>query len=257
MKHSTVNTLRIATPDGIVFELPLAGPAVRGAALFIDYMIVVVILNIVQSLLLPLVAVLPDIGTGVRIFVAFGIQLLYATTLEWCWGGRTIGKRIFQLRVVDDRGLRLRPGQIILRNLMRSIDMLPAFYLVGGICCYLNRRCQRLGDLASGTVVVRTVAPLQPPTDLLAANRYNSLRNHPHLEARLRQLSSPQEVSLVIDALRRRETLEPDARIEVYARLADHFRGKIEFPEECVVGLTDEQYLRNVVDTICRQRGKR
>jgi hypothetical protein len=49
--------------------------------------------------------------------------------------------------------------------------------------------------------------------------------------------------------------LEPSARLRVYAALADHFRGLARFPAETTAGLSDEQYLRNVVETVFRRRG--
>lgn len=247
------NTLRISTPDGVVFDLPLAGPVVRGAALFVDTLVILTLLNVLSTLLTPVAMYLPDIGSGMMVLLFFAVQLFYFMTLEWLWGGKTLGKRMFQLRVVDDRGLHLRPSQVVLRNLMRAVDSLPAFYLVAGVTAFFNRRSQRLGDLAAGTAVVRTPAPVEDPDDLLSSTRFNSFRNHPHLEARLRQLTEPHEVMLVIDALRRRESLDPAARVDVYAQIASHFRGKLRFPEESVESLTDEQYLRNVVDTICRR----
>ena len=84
------------------------------------------------------------------------LSLIYAVVSEWVWRGQTVGKRLMGLRVVDARGLRLEPSQVIVRNLMRLLDALPALYLVGGIACVFSRHRQRLGDLAAGTVVVRT-----------------------------------------------------------------------------------------------------
>ena len=43
---------------------------------------------------------------------------------------------------------------------------------------------------------------------------------------------------------------------ELYQRLAAHFREVVEFPEEVTLGMTDEQYLRNVVDSLFRKRKK-
>ena len=253
MTRDHSNTLRISTPDGVVFGLTLAGPVVRGAAVFVDYLVILVFYNILSIAIMPVIAVMPDVGQGMMILILFVVKLLYSMTLEWFWGGKTLGKKLFRLRVVDDRGLHLRPSQVVLRNLMRSIDAMPAFYLVGGITAFFNRRNQRLGDLASGTLVVRVPVPPEIPEDLLKGNRYNSFTSHPHLEARLRQLSSPHEIMVAINALRRRETLSPEARIEVYGSIADYFREKISFPDEAVEGITDEQYLRNVVDTLCRK----
>jgi hypothetical protein len=41
------------------------------------------------------------------------------------------------------------------RNLVRFVDQLPGFYVVGVIAMFATPRHQRLGDLAAGTLVVR------------------------------------------------------------------------------------------------------
>src|SRR5262249_58768067 len=62
---------------------------------------------------------------------------------EWYWRGQTVGKRMLRLRVVDRQGLRLQPSQIITRNLLRFVDGLPAFYMLGGLTSLLNRQIGR------------------------------------------------------------------------------------------------------------------
>jgi len=64
------------------------------------------------------------------------------------------------------------------------------------------------------------------------------------------EATSPEEANIVFEALNRRDELDSDARLRVYRELADHFRAKTQFPNEAVVGLSDEQYLRNTVDTL-------
>jgi hypothetical protein len=54
--------------------------------------------------------------------------------------------------------------------------------------------------------------------------------------------------------LLRRAEFDPLARVELFSGLAAHFRAMIEFPPEATDGITDEQYLRNVVDVIYRTR---
>src|SRR5881296_3270092 len=78
------------------------------------------------------------------LIISFG----YGIFFEWAWRGQTIGKRLLRLRVVDAEGVRLQFDQIVTRNLLRFVDMLPALYFVGGVSCWLNRKCQRLGDVA-------------------------------------------------------------------------------------------------------------
>ena len=52
--------------------------------------------------------------------------------------------------------------EALARNLLRVIDMLPSFYLVGVIAMLCNREQKRLGDLVAGTIVVRERSDEQP-----------------------------------------------------------------------------------------------
>jgi hypothetical protein len=67
---------------------------------------------------------------------------------------------------------------------LRVIDVFPAFYAVGGVCCVLSPKYQRLGDIAANTVVIYTASEKIPDLELLFTGSYNSLRNHAHLAAR-------------------------------------------------------------------------
>jgi hypothetical protein len=132
--------------------------------------------------------------------------------------------------------------------------MLPLLYFVGGVTCWLSRKSQRLGDIAANTVVIRISAVAEPDLGQLAAGKFNSLRQHAHLAARLRQRVSPSEAALALQALIRRDEFEPAERVDLFAQLATHFRTKVEFPSEALDGVADEQYVRNVVDVIYRPR---
>jgi hypothetical protein len=96
---------------------------------------------------------------------------------------------------------------------------------------------------------------VEPDLDQLLAGKFNSLRQHPHLEARLRQQVTPEEARLVLQALVRRDRFEPAARVALFADLAEHFKSIVAFPPEVVEALPDEQYIRNVVDILFRPRG--
>jgi uncharacterized RDD family membrane protein YckC len=247
-------TLEIRTPEGVVFALPLAGPISRSLALVMDLLVVMAITWAVSILMVLWAIVSPGWAGAMQALVFFTVQAMYPMALEWLWRGQTVGKRVMKLRVVDDRGLGLRPGQVVIRNLLRAVDSLPLFYMIGGICMVFSRHCQRLGDLAAGTVVVRTQPVRSPRLEGLLAGQYNSFRQHPLLEARLRQKTSPEEAGLALSALLRRDALEPVHRLRVFGELAAHYREMAPFPPEATEGLTDEQYLRNVVETLFRRR---
>jgi hypothetical protein len=189
---------------------------------------------------------------AIALLLQFVVMMGYSIYCEWFWRGQTFGKRALRLRVVDAQGLRLKFSQVVIRNLLRFVDMLPMLYLVGGVACLVSRRAQRLGDFAANTIVIRLPRLTEPNLDQLMAGKYNSLRDHPHLEARLRQRVSATEAGLALQALLRRELLDPRARVELFAAIAEHFRAKVAFPPEVTEGITDEQYVRNIVDSLYR-----
>jgi len=154
------------------------------------------------------------------------------------------------MRVMDVEGLRLQFSQVAIRNILRAVDALPGFYLLGGLACCLNSKCQRLGDIAANTIVVRFPKLAQPEFEDLLGNKYNSLRAYPHLEARLRQEITPEEAALSLEALRRAPALEPEASLQLFNDLASHFKKRVEFPPEATDFVSPEQYVRNVVDVI-------
>jgi uncharacterized RDD family membrane protein YckC len=69
----------------------------------------------------------------------------------------TIGKRLLGLLVVDSVGQPISLRAAVLRNLLRFIDALPCFYLLGGVIMFLMPQRQRIGDLAAQTLVVRRI----------------------------------------------------------------------------------------------------
>jgi len=248
------NQFLIRTPEGISFAQTLAGPMSRCLAWGIDCAIIIGLSWATGMVVGFFGLISPDFAQALAVLAYFVISIGYGILLEWIWRGQTMGKRVLRLRVVDAEGLRLQINQVVIRNLLRFVDMLPAFYLVGGVVSLLNRRYQRLGDIAANTVVVRAPKLTEPDLDQLLAGKYNSLREHPHLEARLRQRVSPAEAAVAMRALLRREGLDPRARVELFGELAGHFRAIVTFPPEAVEGMPDEQYVRNVVDVLYRAR---
>ncbi len=254
MNAARASTLTIRTPEGVEFAQQLASPVTRFLAWAIDMACISATMTILGTALHLLAVFDLDFSRAVLVLAYFAVQIGYGLFCEWLWRGQTVGKRLLRLRVVDAYGLRLQFSQILIRNLLRFVDMLPAFYLVGGLATLINSRTQRLGDLAANTVVIRSPQLVQPDLEQVLAGKFNSLRSHPHLEARLRQKVSPMEASLALQAILRRDEFDPRARADLFARLAEHFRSLVEFPPDSVEHITDEQYLRNVVDTVFRSR---
>jgi uncharacterized RDD family membrane protein YckC len=249
-----INTLTIRTPEGIEFSLLLAGPITRFLAWSVDLLVILAISKLL-NVVLSLVGILSrDLAMAANILGYFVVSIGYGICLEWYWHGQTLGKRLMRLRVTDVQGLQLQFSQVVIRNLLRFVDSLPALYLVGGAACLINRRAQRLGDFAANTIVVWSPRVDEPNLDQLLGGKYNSFRNHPHLEARLRQHVSPSEAQVALQALIRRDEFEPRARVELFESIVSFFQNIVTFPPEATDGISDEQYIRNIVDALFRPR---
>ncbi len=246
--------LRIRTPEGIVFSQLLAGAPTRFLAWLVDVLCILTLLSVLQEILAIAALLNHNLATAVFLLGYFIISIGYFISFEWLWRGQSPGKRLLRLRVVDAEGLRLQFHQIVTRNLLRFVDALPIFYFLGGVVCWFNGKCQRLGDVAANTIVIRQPRLAEPDLQQLLAGKFNSLRQHPHLAARLRQQVSPAEAAIALQALLRRDEFEVGARVELFAGLARHFAAKTAFPPEAADGITDEQFIRNLVDIVYRPR---
>jgi uncharacterized RDD family membrane protein YckC len=157
-----VFTVRGST--GVDLELSIAGPGSRSYAFVIDWHIrVLLALAWLTAATLALNGGFnwrsPQGSSGVS--VAFWIFLpaaiiyfLYHPILELLMRGQTPGKRKAGVRVVTRDGGIPSAGAILIRNVFRLIDSLPAFYLVGLISSFVSAQRLRIGDMAAGTLLV-------------------------------------------------------------------------------------------------------
>jgi uncharacterized RDD family membrane protein YckC len=161
--------LNIDTPELVSIEMPLAGIGSRFIALLVDYMIWgagLVMLIVLGIALLPALHTFNRISAqwaeAIAIFIVFVVNWGYFTLFEAFWNGRTPGKRVAKIRVIQRSGRSIGLVESMARNLVRYVDQLPFFYAVGVIAMFVTRQHQRLGDLAAGTLVVRDTEPDSP-----------------------------------------------------------------------------------------------
>lgn len=250
MSAAAPYSLTIATPEGVVFSYQLATPVSRCLAWAVDAAAIAGMTYFVSRVVRVFGFLSPDFVTFLGVVLYFVISVGYGIVLEWRWRGQTVGKRLFGLRVIDVHGLRLQFPQIALRNLLRPIDLIPVFYLVGGVAALFTRLGQRLGDLAANTVVAHERYWEAPNLDPIAPAKYNSLLAYPRLAGRLRSLANPEAVGFALRAVAERDTFDSSARLELFADLAVYFRSLARFPEAAVEGLSDEQFVGAVLRVI-------
>jgi uncharacterized RDD family membrane protein YckC len=164
--------LSIETPELVTLEFPLAGIGSRFIAILIDYALQLagfVVLILGAMLFLPSMQKFESAGAkwvvAVMVLIPFLLQWGYFTLFEGLSHGQTPGKRVAKIRVIQQSGRAITIFESLSRNLVRVIDFLPTFYVVGTISIFITKRNQRLGDLVAGTLVVhegqtRDAAPL-------------------------------------------------------------------------------------------------
>ncbi len=154
--------LNIDTPELVAIQMPLAGIGSRFIALLIDTLIWaagLVVLGLVLWAFQPALQAFSSLSYQwtVAIFTLsiFLLNWGYFTLFEAFWHGRTPGKRIARIRVIQRSGRAIGIIESMARNFIRYVDQIPFFYAVGVVAVFATRQHQRLGDLAAGTLVVR------------------------------------------------------------------------------------------------------
>jgi uncharacterized RDD family membrane protein YckC len=154
--------LNIDTPELVDIEMPLAGIGSRFIALLVDYLIWfagLFVLSVLFVIFAQSIKAFSKISeqwaVAIVIFIVFLFNWGYFTLFEAFWNGRTPGKRVAKIRVIQRSGRAIGLFESMARNLVRYVDQIPFFYAVGVIAMFVTRQHQRLGDLAAGTLVVR------------------------------------------------------------------------------------------------------
>lgn len=163
----TDTRIEIVTPENIAFQYRVAGPFRRLPAYLVDLAIRAALV-IALSIGLTMFSMIGQVGFGLGMFLIgyFLLDWFYGGLFETYWNGQTPGKRLMRIRVVSDEGQPITGWQAVLRNFLRAADSMPAVgliegypimlptHLLGLLSTVFTDRCQRLGDLAAGTMVI-------------------------------------------------------------------------------------------------------
>jgi uncharacterized RDD family membrane protein YckC len=173
----------VVTPEGVVVHVRLASASARLGALILDLLILFAALIVLA--ILTFVAG-SNLGRAAGVLALFGLRSFYFSGFELAWNGRTPGKRMTGLRVVNRRGGTLTPAAVIARNLMREVELfLPLSIAISGgagittdpwafaalliwVCVLaalpvFNRDRLRAGDMVAGTWVIIEPKPALLP----------------------------------------------------------------------------------------------
>lgn len=192
--------------DNVQVELPLAGIGSRSMAAAIDHLVLLAL----QLLWLMAATTLASFsiieGNAIPVVMVVGFFLLqwgYFAALEMSTGGKTPGKTILGLRVVSHVGGRASATALLIRNFIRTFDI-----LIGVPLMAVDRRCRRLGDMLAATIVIHEQ---KASDDLVEVRRFP-----PSWGGR--------EVAVVESFLARAHRLEGDKASQMADQLLDWIR---------------------------------
>ena len=244
----------------------MAGVGSRFLAALIDALVL-------AAVLVALVIVTVLAGQNLRGAIAYaaaaiGVLIInvvflgYFIFFEIIWNGQSPGKRAMGLRVVKTSGYPITPITALIRNVIRLVDWLPAFYAVGVITMIANRHARRLGDLVAGTLVIKekryaSLSSLSSARSRPAPSRPGDVQRAAGLPepapladsgAQLDRLTRADE-ALIRDFLNRRHALAPRRRDDLARQIATIVHGHIggDVPLHGEPGLTAERYLEWVL----------
>src|SRR4051812_13961116 len=155
--------LDIKTPEFVSIQFQIAGLGSRSAAFIIDQLLLMVF-NILSVIVLffvldgmskmEFIFIGNSLPIALTIIALFIINWGYFFAFEFFSGGRTIGKKLIGIRVIQENGHSITLLSSFIRNLIRIIDSLPTAYFLGIIMIFFHSKHKRLGDLVAGTIVV-------------------------------------------------------------------------------------------------------
>jgi uncharacterized RDD family membrane protein YckC len=253
---------RLVTPEGLSLVTIVASLTPRQNAVIIDWALQLLLVLICS---LPLIFSKASSLTLVTFyqFTIFFIINFYFIFFELIWQGRTPGKKIYRLKVINRFGGELTTEAVLARNLTRSVEInVPLVLILSNLVnwqAYLSLLCLswltftlvipfvnvnhlRLGDIVAGTIVIETPNPILGKDLTLEEIKESQLMTNRPTSALKPFVFTPEQLSIygnlelsALENILRHEQLyhknlyEPSKGLEVVCRT---IRSKINWPEK-------------------------
>jgi uncharacterized RDD family membrane protein YckC len=269
--------LNIETPEQVDLRFPIAGIGSRFLAILADTILQMIVLFFMFFVFGLIVSAAPHVAgtttmvnTGAKWFVAAAVLFYfllywgYFSLFEAFWNGQTPGKLLLKIRVIKDSGRQITLFESLARNLIRIVDALPSFYLVGVITMLCNREQKRLGDFVAGTIVVHERTEEQPllshSSRTFTASLYPQPLETPQVPAAplvpadgIARLDAG-DLNVIDTFFSRALDLDLDKRAEIAGRIAQRMSAKMQVPLPADVA--PERVLESIAHAMRAQSGR-
>lgn len=213
----------VETPEDILLHYQLAGPSVRMMAYGIDFLIRLGLTGLLGLSLIFLGIALPGVASGIFFIWLFLNGWGYYIISEGFFRGKSLGKHVFGLRVVHELGYPINMRMAVTRNLIRAVDSVP-FYIPALISMFCSKQFQRLGDHASGTIVI-TERKVRLPREPIILEKIERLPSH---EINL-FVPDEQTLAVIADFLSRRVAVRYERGHEISYPLARELASNLKY----------------------------
>jgi uncharacterized RDD family membrane protein YckC len=221
----------VITTEKVPFTYRVAGIGARFLAWLLDALLIALLAFAGLMFCTVLDNYRPGLGQAAFFVWLFLLTWGYFLLFEWLWLGQTPGKRVLGIRVIQERGTRVSFFHSAVRNIIRIVDSLPAFYVLGFAIMMGHPKQRRLGDWAAGTLVVHVDRKAKPIQALHEGGEASPL-SETLPRQRLGQLSRDQKQSL-LDLCLRRDQLRLNDRAQMFHAVADYLRRQLDLmPQE-------------------------
>jgi uncharacterized RDD family membrane protein YckC len=143
-----MDTLNIGTSQNIEIEQSIASIGERIVATLLDTLFILVYFILIISIYSG--------SQSKALLTILTIPVsLYSLASELAMNGQSWGKKIMKIKVVKNDGTSTTFSSYFLRWILRLVEVVIFFGSLAMITIILNRKGQRLGDIAANTTVIR------------------------------------------------------------------------------------------------------
>jgi uncharacterized RDD family membrane protein YckC len=218
----TIRThIDIPTAQNVIISYPLANFGERLLAMGIDLFIYCVVLSLLLAGSFLLAAKL-DVEWLYLVLqlMPFWLIPFYFGLQEMFSRGGTIGKRAMGIQVMKVDGSQAKWSEIWIRSLCLLPDFFFSFGTVGAILLNTIPRRQRLGDMAAGTIVVKSTTDQILLRDLLSIQTTN---NYTPMYPQVRNLTE-KDMVFIKQVITRADSNRNAAHTDVVVELSERLR---------------------------------
>ena len=231
--------ITIDTPEQLTLKFKLAGSTRRILASFFDTIIsyTIIISGIVFYVGSSKSPAMVHFQTILAILffylIPFSVIFGYYIFFESIWSGQTPGKKLFKIRVIQENGKGSSFNTILIRNLLRTVDI--GFCFIGFVFIIFTPKQKRIGDLAANSIVIyEETGSLELPKaekmPQVYINNVNLLTNI--------------EYNILSDYLKRKKNIAKSSQEEIEVKLRNLIEAVIGQSSEIVLNNSD--YLEQV-----------